>query len=138
MGEFLYKDFVHVTSRREVPVTIPLTTFPVAKGIMSHSNRDSVGRPGLDPGALRVFPEYPGTSLNVQICWPEGVECPPMFADVISRLNSWLDSWLDQGSFQGRAIIRFRGADGEVVDLQLGEGVKGTNSEILIGAPLRG
>jgi hypothetical protein len=27
-----------------------------------------VGRPGLDPGTLRVFPDRPGTSISVQIC----------------------------------------------------------------------
>ena len=80
-----------------------------------------VGRPGLDPGTLGVFPECPGTFLNVQIFWPEGVECPPTSTDVLSRLSSWLDSWLDQSSFQGQASIQFRGADGEVFDLRLGE-----------------
>ncbi len=58
-------------------------------------NRTFVGRPGLDPGTLGVFPECPGTSLSVQICWPEGVACPPTSTEVLSRLNSWLDSWLD-------------------------------------------
>jgi hypothetical protein len=80
-----------------------------------------VGRPGLDPGTLRVFPERPGTSISVQICWPDEVQCPPTSTDVLSRLNSWLDSWLDQGSFQVRATIQFRGSDGEVFDLQLGD-----------------
>jgi hypothetical protein len=84
-----------------------------------------VGRPGLDPGTLGVFPECPGTFLSVQIRWSDEVEYPPTSADVLSRLNSWLDSWLDQGSFQGRATIEFRGADGEIFDLQLGEGMKG-------------
>ncbi|MHB2029329.1 MAG: hypothetical protein ACYCPT_11000 [Acidimicrobiales bacterium] len=83
-----------------------------------------VGRPSLDLGTLGVFPERPGTSLNVQICWPEGVECPPTSTDVLSRLNSWLGSWLDQISFRGQVTIQFRGADGEVVDLQLWEGMK--------------
>jgi hypothetical protein len=61
-----------------------------------------VGRPGLDPGTLRVFPDRPGTSISVQICWPDEVQCPPSFTEVLSRLTSWLDSWLDEGSFQGR------------------------------------
>ncbi len=81
-----------------------------------------VGRPGLDPGTLGVFPERPGTYLSVHICWPDGVECPPASTDVLSRLNSWLDSWLDQESFQGVAIVQFRGASGEVSELRLGEG----------------
>ena len=67
-----------------------------------------VGRPSLDLGTLGVFPECPGTSLSVQICWPEGVECPPTSTEVLSRLNSWLDSWLDPDSFQGAGTIRFR------------------------------
>ena len=50
----------------------------------------SVGRPGLDPGTLRVFPECPGTSISVQICWPDEVQCPPTSTDVHSRLASWL------------------------------------------------
>jgi hypothetical protein len=80
-----------------------------------------VGRPGLDPGTLRVFPERPGTSIIIQICWPDKVQCPPTSTDVLSRLTSWLDSWLDPGSFQGQVTIRFRGVDGEMFNLRLGE-----------------
>jgi hypothetical protein len=80
-----------------------------------------VGRPGLDPGTLRVFLERPGTSISVQICLQDEVQCPPTSTDVLSRLNSWLDSWLDQGSFQGQVTIQFRGSDGEVFELRLGE-----------------
>ncbi len=82
----------------------------------------SVGRPGLDPGTLGVFPEYPRTSLSVQICWSDNVECLPMSADILSRFNSWLDNWLPQGPFQGLATIQFRGADGEVFNLRLERG----------------
>jgi hypothetical protein len=81
-----------------------------------------VGRPGLDPGTLRVFPERPGTSISVQTYWPDEVECPPTSIEFLSRLNSWLDSWLDQGSFQGQVIFQFREADGEGFDLRLGDG----------------
>ena len=77
------------------------------------------GRPGLDPGTLRVLPECPGASLGVQIWWSGEVECPPTSGDVLSRLNSWLDSWLDQGSFQVQVTIHFPGADGEPFDLRL-------------------
>ena len=80
-----------------------------------------MGRPGLDPGTLRVFPERPGTSISVQICWPDEVQCPLISTDVLSRLTSWLDNWLDQGSFQGQVTIQFRGSGGEVFDLRLGE-----------------
>ena len=80
-----------------------------------------VGRPGLDPGTLRVFPERPWTSVSVQICWPDDVGCPPTSTDVLSRVTSWLDTWLDQGSFQGEVTIQFRGSDGEVFDLRLGD-----------------
>ena len=90
-----------------------------------------MGRPGLDPGTLGVFPECPGTSLSVQICWSEGVERPPTSADVLSCLNSWLDSWLDQGSFQGRATIQFRGADGVVIERRLGEDERLSRAELL-------
>jgi len=79
---------------------------------------DVVGRPGLDPGPLRVFPERPGTFRSVQICWPDKVECPPTSTAVHSRLYSWLDSWLDPGSFQGQATIQFRGSDGEELRLR--------------------
>jgi hypothetical protein len=82
------------------------------------------GRLGLDPGTLGVFPECPGMFLSVQICWSDGVECPPTSTEVFSRVNSWLDSWLDQGSFQGQATIQLRGTDGEVFDLRMGEGTK--------------
>ena len=80
-----------------------------------------VGRPGLDPGTLRVVPERPGTSLSIQIRWSNEVECPPTSTDVLSRLNSWLDSWLDPSSFQGQATIQFRRADGEAIELRLGD-----------------
>jgi hypothetical protein len=52
-----------------------------------------VGRPGLDPGTLSVFPECPGTSIVVQICWLDEVQCPPTSTEVLSCLNWWLDSW---------------------------------------------
>jgi hypothetical protein len=68
-----------------------------------------------------VFPECPATFLSVQICWPDNVECPPTSTEVLERLNSWLDGWLDQGSFQGQAVIHFRGIDCEEFDLCTGE-----------------
>jgi hypothetical protein len=78
----------------------------------------SVGHPGLDLSALGVFPECPGTFVSVQICWSDEGECPSTFTDVLSRLNSWLD----QGSFQGQVTaVEFRGADGEVFELRVGE-----------------
>ncbi len=80
-----------------------------------------MGRPGLDPGTLRVFPERPPTSISVQICWPNEVQCPPTSTDVLSRLTSWLDNWLDLGPFQGHVIIQFRGSDGEGCELRLGK-----------------
>jgi hypothetical protein len=72
-----------------------------------------VGRPGLDPGALRVFPECPLTSISVQICWSDELQRPPTSTEVRSRLFWWLDNWLDEGSFQGHVTIQFRGVDGE-------------------------
>src|ERR1017187_4176982 len=83
-----------------------------------------MGRSVFDPGTSRVFPECPGTSVSVQICWPDEVGCPPTPTDVLSRLTSWLDSWLDQGSFQGQVTIQFRGVDGEELDLYMGERTK--------------
>ena len=80
-----------------------------------------VGRPGLDPGTLRVFPECPGMSISVQICWPDEVQCPPTSTEVLSRLTSWLDNWLDPPSFQGQVTIQFRRSDGEEFELRLGE-----------------
>ena len=85
------------------------------------SSEHMVGRPGLDPGTLRVFPERPGTSISVQICWPDEVQCPPTSTEVHSRLTSWLNSWLDPGSFQGEVTIQFREADGEGFELRLGD-----------------
>jgi len=81
-----------------------------------------VGRPGLDPGTLRVFPERPGTSISVQICWSDEVQCPPTSTEVLSRLTSWLDSWLDPGLFQGQVTIESRGNDGEGFELRFGDG----------------
>ena len=81
----------------------------------------SVGRPGLDPGTLGVFPDCPGTSISVKICWPDEVRCPPTSTEVLSRLTSWLDNWLDLGPFQVQGIIQFRGSDGEHFELRLDE-----------------
>jgi hypothetical protein len=72
-----------------------------------------VGRPGLDPGTLRVFLERPPMSISVQICWLDEDECPPTSTDVLSRFTSWLDNWLDQGSFQGQV----RHTTGEGVEI---------------------
>jgi hypothetical protein len=80
-----------------------------------------VGRPGLDPGTLRVFPERPGTSIYVQIWWPDEVQCPPTSTEVLSRLSSWLDNWLDPGSFQGHVTFQSREVDCEGLELPLGE-----------------
>jgi hypothetical protein len=80
-----------------------------------------VGRPGLDPGTLRVFPECPLTSFSVQIRRPDEEQCPQTSTDVHSRLTSWLDNWLDQGSFQGQVTIQLRGADGSVLEIRLWE-----------------
>lgn len=46
-----------------------------------------------------------------------------MSAEVLSRLNSWLDSWLDPDSFRGVGTVQFRGADGQVFNLQLEGGM---------------
>jgi len=81
-----------------------------------------VGRPGLDPGTLRVFPERPQTSISVQICWSDEVGCPPTSTEVHSRLTSWLDSWLDPHFFQGQVTIEFQGTDGEGFELRFGNG----------------
>jgi hypothetical protein len=80
-----------------------------------------VGRLGLDPSALRVFPECPGMSISVQICWPDEVQCPPTSTEVLSRLTSWLDNWLDPPSFQGQVTIQVREPDGEGIELRLGD-----------------
>ena len=93
--------------------------FLVGRGLRLFRNQDGqpcpsvldllVDGPRLDPGALRVFPECPGTSILVQICWTDGEERP----NVLSRLTSWLHRWLDQGSFQGQVTIQFQEADRE-------------------------
>ena len=80
-----------------------------------------VGRPGLVRGTLRVFPERPGTSIIVQICWSDAVRCPPTSTEGHSRLTSWLDNWLDRGSLQGEVTIQVREADAEELELRLGD-----------------
>ena len=97
------------------PDTYRIFDFP--SGIPRWLGSTSVN-PGLDLSALGVFPECPGTFVSVQICWSDEGECPSTFTDVLSRLNSWLD----QGSFQGQVTaVEFRGADGEVFELRVGE-----------------
>ena len=49
------------------------------------------------------------------------ISCLPTYAEVLSNVNSSLDSWLVQGSFQGLGTIQFRGADGDVLHMRLGE-----------------
>jgi hypothetical protein len=107
MEELQYKDFVHVTTPRPEPVTRPLARHRLAKTIKSHPIRDSVGRPGLDPGTLGVFPEGPCKSITVQINWSDEVGDPSTYSEVLSELNSWLDSWLDQNKFIGTVDITF-------------------------------
>jgi len=58
-----------------------------------------VGRPGPDPGILGVFPESPGTTPSVQICWLTACTVQPT-STTSSTLNSWRDSWLDQDRFK--------------------------------------
>jgi len=124
MRSVLFGEIIPVYPHASVGLATQMATSDVANSYSEPVNRTFVGRPGLDPGTLRVFPECPGTSFSVQICWPVGVECPPTSTDVLSRLNSWLDSWLDRGSFQGVGTIQYRGAEGEVFNLRLGEGMK--------------
>jgi hypothetical protein len=121
MEKLLYGDDRSNRITQEKALASPLARPRPANDAFTPMTRDLVGRPGLDPGTLRVFPERPGTSINVQICWLDKVECPPRSTDVLSRLTSWLDSWLDLGSFQGQATIQFRGSEGEVFELRLGE-----------------
>jgi hypothetical protein len=83
---------------------------------------------------LEVFPQCPGTSLSVQICWPDDIECPPTSTDVLSRLYWWLDSWLDLGSFQGQVTVEFREADGEELDLCMGASLRLTSCTLCKGS----
>jgi hypothetical protein len=66
-----------------------------------------VGRPGLDPGTLGVFPKDPCKSVTFQICWSDEVGSPSTYSEMLSELNSWLDSWLDQNGFIGTVDITF-------------------------------
>src|SRR5664280_724716 len=101
--------------------SVNVATVGIHERERSESSGGFSGPPGSRSGTLRVFPERPGTSISVQICWPDEVRCPPTSTEVLSRLTSWLDNWLDQGSFQGLSIIQFRGADGEEFKLLLAE-----------------
>ena len=77
---------------------------------------------GTSVGHQRILSHGHGqTSIIVQICWSDELQCPLTSTEVHSRLTSWLDNWLDLGSFQGQATIQFRGSDGEVIELRLGE-----------------
>jgi hypothetical protein len=66
-----------------------------------------VGRPGLDPGTLGVFPEGPRASITVQICWSDEVGDPSTCAVMLAELNSWLDDWLVLKEFKGTVDITF-------------------------------
>jgi hypothetical protein len=69
--------------------------------------RDLVGRPGLDPGTLGVFPDGPCKSVTVQICWLDEADDPSTCSEMLSDLNSWLDNWLDHNEFIGTVDITF-------------------------------
>jgi hypothetical protein len=58
MEELLYKDFVQVTSPRPASVATDLATFSIVADSMSDPIRDSVGRPGLDPGTVKGFRRF--------------------------------------------------------------------------------
>ena len=120
MRSVLFDEIVPFSPDESAGLATQLATSDVAKDDSDVVTRDLVGRPGLDPGTLRVFPEHPRTSISVQICWPDEVQCPPMSTEVLSRLNSWLDNWLDMGSSQGQVTIQFRETDGKAFELRLG------------------
>jgi hypothetical protein len=67
----------------------------------------SVGRPGLDPGTLGVFPEGPYKSITVQICWSDEPDNPSTYVEMLSELNCWLDNWLDRNELLLTANITF-------------------------------
>jgi hypothetical protein len=50
-----------------------------------------VGRPGLDPGTLRVFRDGAWTSAIVQISWSDEKDCPSVCVEMFSELKTWLD-----------------------------------------------
>lgn len=57
-----------------------------------HLKSSIVGRPGLNPGTLGVFPHCPRLSFSIQFWWPTEVECAPTFSDVLADLKPWLDN----------------------------------------------
>jgi hypothetical protein len=83
------------------------------EGVMTSPKKESssgirlVGRPGLDPGTLGVFPDGPCKSVTVQICWLDEADDPSTCSKMLSDLNSWLDNWLDQIEFMGMVDITF-------------------------------
>ena len=116
MRTVLFEDDV----RASTPPSNALATQSVPKSYSKPVTRYLVGRLGLDPSTLRVFPDRLGTSISVQICWPDEVQCPPTSSEVLSRLTSWLDSWLDAGSFHGQVTVQFREIDSEGFGLRFG------------------
>ena len=117
----LFEDDVHSSADATTGLVTQMAAFDAVNGYSESVPRYLRGILRLSPSTLRVFPECPGTSPRVQICWPDNMECPPASTEVLSGLNLWLDSWLDQGTFQGVGINQFRGADGEVFALRLGD-----------------
>src|ERR1019366_817866 len=121
MRMVLFEDDVHSSADATTGLVTQMAAFDAVNGYSESVPRYLRGILRLSPSTLRVFPECPGTSPRVQICWPDNMECPPASTEVLSGLNLWLDSWLDQGTFQGVGINQFRGADGEVFALRLGD-----------------
>ena len=72
MRSILFEESVAESPNPSAAWATSLATFEPERLINAPVTRDLVGRPGLDPGTLGVFPERPGTFLSVQICWPEG------------------------------------------------------------------
>jgi len=92
MRSVLLEDDVRAGTQLFTGLATKLASTDVATSYMGPLTRDLVGRPGLDPGTLRVFPERPPMSISVQICWTDEVERPPTSTEVHSSVTSWLVS----------------------------------------------
>ena len=78
-----------------------------------------VGRPGLDPGTLGVWPDPPLASAVVQITWSRSSSGPPTSNEILANLVPWLHNWLHEVGGGAVGVMRFDHVGGESFELRI-------------------
>jgi hypothetical protein len=97
---------VHSGAEPYLPIIVP-TGWSSSRGLLASAPRHHLGPARIKSPVRGCTPV--ASSLGCHRC--------PKRTNVCQMINSWLD----QDSFQGVGNIQFRGANGEVFDLRMGE-----------------